>query len=181
MGRKGDIGWGISNYFKLPNRKRKLLTKEFLQTFKEEIIRRDIEYNKKHDRSQLNYKNETYYSFYGQIEGTGLFYEALKSTCEKHNLVKAIYKYTLKMPWYDSDCFEEDLVLEMVKKGVIEKDKQEDCILDYDETDYMKAKYKLMQYHKGYSVIRYGYWYEDDKKSLENIYKDSDWELIWLS
>ncbi len=47
MGRKGNIGWGISNYFKLPNRKRKLLTKEFLQTFKEEIIKRDIERNKK--------------------------------------------------------------------------------------------------------------------------------------
>ncbi|AUN01515.1 TPA: hypothetical protein ACXDAY_002204 [Clostridium botulinum] len=181
MGTKGNIGWGISNYFKLPNRKRKLLTKEFLQTFKEEIIKRDIEYNKKHNRSQLNYENETYYSFYGQIEGTGLFYEALKNACERHNLVKAIYKYTLKMPWYDSDCFEEDLVLEMVKKGVIEKGKKEDSALDFCEAGYMKAKYKLIQHHKGYNEIKYGNWFDDDKKGLEAIYKDSDWELIWLN
>lgn len=30
MGRSGKIGWGISNYFGLPNGKKKLLTKEFL-------------------------------------------------------------------------------------------------------------------------------------------------------
>ncbi len=110
-----------------------------------------------------------------------MFYESLESACKKHNLVKAIYTYATKMPWYDSDCFDDDLVLEMVKRGVIEKDKPEDYFSDYHETDYMKAKYKLVQYNKGYNVIKYGNWFDDDKKGLEAIYKDSDWELIWLN
>jgi hypothetical protein len=180
LGRSGNIGWGISTYFKLPNRKRKLLTKEFLQTFKDEIIRIDSEYKNKFNRPQVDYEKETYYGFYGQIEGTVLFYQALKSACEKHNLTKAIYTYAQKMPWYDSDCFEDDLVLEMVNKRVIEKDNNyyDDV---YDESEYMKAKYKLVEYHKGYNVVKYGNWFEDDRKSLEDIYKDGEWKLIWLN
>lgn len=71
MGRSGNIGWGISNYFGLPNRKKKLLTKEFLTDFKNELIERDKEYNKNKGNSDyIDYSKETYLSFYGQIEGT---------------------------------------------------------------------------------------------------------------
>ena len=121
MGRKGNIEWGISNYFGLPNRKRKLLTKEFLQTFKEEIIKIDSESNIKHNRPSVDYEKETYLDFYGNIESTGLFYGALEIACQKHNLTKAIYEYAKNLPWYNSDWFDDDLILEMVTKGVIEK------------------------------------------------------------
>ena len=181
MGRKGNIGWGISNYFGLPNRKRKLLTKEFLQTFKEEIIRIDSEYNKKNNRSSIDYKNETYYSFYGRITGTYLFYEALENACKKHNLTKAIYEYASKLPWYDSDCFDDDLVLEMVNKGVIEEDNNCSKWDDYNEKEHEKAKYKLVKSFKGYNVVNYGTWVDDSRKDLEDIYKDSDWKLLWLN
>lgn len=85
------------------------------------------------------------------------------------------------MPWYDSDYFDDDLVIEMVNKGVIKKDRPEDYISNYSEEDYCKAKYKLIQKHKDYSVIKYGNWFDDDRKSLEDIYKDSDWKLVWLN
>lgn len=179
MGRSGNIGWGISNYFGLPNRKRKLLTKEFLEDFRDEIIRIDTEFNKKHDRPQLDYNNETYIGFYGQIESTGLFYEALKKACEKHNLVKAIYEYANKLPWYDSDSFDSDLTLEMVKKGVIEYESPEDY--SYNPEEYEKAKYKLVRNYKGYNVVRYGTWFDDERKGLEEIYEDGNEKLVWLN
>lgn len=181
MGKSGNIGWGISSYFGLPNRKKNLLTKEFLQFFKEEIIRIDNESNQKYDRPQLDYEKETYYSFYGQITGTGLFYDALKSACEKHNLTKAIYIYTQKMPWYDSDYFDEDLVIEMVTKGIIEKDNDDYYKEEYDQSEHMKAKYKLVDHHKGYDAVKYGTWFDDGRETLEDIYKDDNRELIWLN
>ena len=180
MGRKGNIGWGISNYFGLPNRKRKLLTKEFLQTFKEEIIKIDSESNLKYNRPSVDYENETYYSFYGQIGGTGLFYKSLKVACQKHNLTKAIYTYAKKLPWYDSDWFDDDLVLEMVNKGVIEKDNDSLKWDDYNNEDET-AKYKLVKHFKGYDVVKYGTWFDDSRKDLEDIYNDGDWELWWMN
>jgi hypothetical protein len=180
MGRSGDIGWGISNYFGLPNRKRNLLTKEFLQTFKEELITIFFK-NGKGDNSNIDYENKTYYGFYGNVTSSYVFYEALKIACQKHNISKAIYEYAKKMPWYDSDYFNDDLVLEMVNKGVIKKDRPEDYISDYNEENFCKATYKIVGQHKGYSVIKYGNCFDEHRKSLEDIYKDGDWKLIWLN
>jgi len=179
MGRSGNVGWGMSSYFGLPNRKKKLLTKEFLQTFKEELIKVFSENDKRNNRN-IDYENETYYGFYGEVESTGGFYKALKNACEKYNLTKAIYQYAQKMPWYDSDIFDDDLVLQMVEKGVIKEKCDNDFIADYDESKYMKSKYKLVSHYKGYDVVKYGNWFDDDIKGLEDIYKDSEQELIWL-
>lgn len=180
MGRSGNIGWGISNYFGLPNRKKKLLTKEFLTDFKNELIERDKEYNKnKGNTEYIDYTNETYLSFYGQIEGTFLFYNALENVCKKHNLTKAIYEYAKNMPWYDSDCFEYDLVLEMVKKGVIDYDN--DNLREPDYNEELTAKYKIVKKCKGYNVVEYDIWHDDAREELEEIYAGSEWELIWLN
>jgi hypothetical protein len=181
MGRSGNIGWGLSNYFGLTNRKRKLLTKEFLQDFRDELIKLDMMYNEKYGRPNLDYNNETYMGFYGQVESSYLFYDALKTTCEKHNLVKAIYQYAKKLPWYDSDCFDDNLVTEMIDKGIIKYDRPEDYEPLYDVDELEKAKYKIIQHFKGYNVVEYGSWFDDSRKDLEDIYKDGNWELIWLN
>lgn len=179
MGQTGNVGFGISSYFGLPNRKRKLLTVEFLTDFKEELIRLDKEYIAKHSTElNINYDEESYMTFYSQVEGTCLFYEALKSSCKKHNLTKAIYEYAIKMPWFDSDCFDDDLVLEMVKKSVIKYDSDNYSYDDYE--DEIKAKYKIVRKEKGYNVVRYGSWFEDDKESLENIYNDHNEKVVWI-
>lgn len=181
MGRSGDIGWGISTYFGLPNRKKKLLTKEFLQTFKEELIRIDDTNNKKYNRPSYDYENETYMGFFGDVESSYEYYGALKVACEKHNIVKAIYEYAQNLPWYDSDRFDSDLTLEMVNKGVIKYDRPEDYEPLYDVDEIEKAKYKLVEHFKGYDVVEYGSWVDDDRKGLENIYKNSKQELTWLN
>ena len=180
MGRSGKTAWGISNYFGLSNRKKKLLTKEFLQTFKDELIKVFSEHDKKDNRN-IDYENETYMGFYGQIESTTGFYEALKLACEKHNLTKAIYNYAKELPWYDSDRFDDDLVLQMVEKGIIKEKCDNDFTDDYDEEEYMTAKYKLVQHFKGYDVVEYGSWFDDSRQDLEDIYKDSKQKLIWLN
>lgn len=179
MGQSGNIGWGISTYFKLPNRKRKLLTVEFLTDFKEEIIKLDKDYQKKQsNNTNIDYENESYMTFYGQIEGTGLFYKALKQACAKHNITKAIYDYTRNMPWFDSDCFEYDLMMEMVNQNIIKYDSDN---YEYDNYEKeLKAKYKIVRKEKGYNVIKYGRWFEDTKKELEDIYNDDNTEVIWL-
>ncbi|MFY8262962.1 hypothetical protein ACOT7R_08700 [Clostridium perfringens] len=185
MGKSGNIGWGISNYFGLPNRKKKLLTKEFLTDFRDELIRLDREDNAKCGNiREMDYEREDYTTFCGQIEGSRLFYKALKNACKKHNLTKAIYEYAKKMEWYDSDYFDDDLVLEMVHKGVIEYDagylKELMESEDYDEEDDDTYKYKLIEKYKGYNVVEYDKWL-GDKESLEEIYKNKkNVEIIWL-
>jgi hypothetical protein len=165
------------SYNGLTKRKRNLLTKGFLQTFKEELIK---VYQPHYPN--IDFENATYYSFYGQEEGTRGFYTALKNACKKHNLIKAIYEYANRMPWYDSDCFESDLVTEMIKQGIIEEGKIE-YDEEMDESKYLTNKYKEVTYCNGYNVVKYGYWY-DNKKDLEdtyNKYKKDNEELIWLN
>lgn len=112
-------------YYKLPKRKKNLMTKNFLQTFKEEL---DNVFNKDNYPEVRNYWN-----FYFHMEGTCGFYEALKSACIKHNLTKAIYEYVCKMPYYDGDLFDDELVWLMVERGIIkEGDVSETCDDDFD-------------------------------------------------
>lgn len=181
MGRSGNIGYGISNYFELPKRKKALLTKSFLEDFKNELIKLDKEYNKKRGFDFIkDYEKESYMSFYGEVEGTCLFYNALENVCKKHNLTKAIYEYARNMPWYDSDCFDDDLVKEMVTKGVIAYDSDEEYIYE-DDVEEDELKYKLVKRFKGYNVVEYGNRSKDSKEFLEELYKDSEYELIWLN
>jgi len=111
--------------YKLPKRKKNLMTKEFLQTFKEEL---DNVFNKDNYPEVRNYWN-----FYFHMEGTCGFYEALKSACIKHNLTKAIYEYVCKMPYYDGDLFDDELVWLMVERGII---KEGDVSETFDDNIY---------------------------------------------
>lgn len=83
------------------------------------------------------------------------------------------------MPWFDSDCFDHDLVLEMVAKGVIQYDNEQ--LTEPDYYNDLKAKCKLVKKFKGYNVVKYESWFEDSRKELEEIYADDEWELIWLN
>lgn len=170
----------IGNYRKLPNRKKTLLTKEFCEDFRDSLIKRAIENDKKRGL-EIDYSNECYMGFYSAMEGTFLFYDALKEACIKHNIVKAIYEYANRMPWYDADCFEDDIVMRMVELGVIpytteEWESNEDFVLEDD------IEYQIIYHYKdkGYSVIRCDFWNKYDKSGLEEIYKDMpNVEIVW--
>lgn len=127
-----------------------------------------------------DYNTETYYSFYCYTTGTGIFYTALKNTCERHNLINAIYEYVCNLEWFDSDIFEGDLVYLMVERGVIEEGEPTES--DNGEHDDIKnkARYIMKKYLKGYNVVRPGVWFDDKKDILEDIYSDGEWELKWL-
>lgn len=167
------------NYSKIPNRKKRLLNKAFLEDFRDNIIEFDKELCKKHNRPAIDYTEASYYGFYRQVEGSYLFYNALKATCEKHNVVNAIYNYASEMPWYDSDLFDDDIVLRMVELGVIPME------TPYDDIPAKicdgEIPYKKVTKHKGYNEVVYGYWFKDTKDDLENIYNDCEnVSIIWL-
>lgn len=173
----------IANNFayKLPNRKRKLITKEFLQDLKNEIDNLDAESRKKRKSTYtIDYLKESYCGFYDEISSTYLFYDALKNTCIKHNLTKAIYKYSKNLPWYYSDVFNDCLFILMVEEGIIPFETKEDEELCECEIEHY-VKYKLIYHYKGYDVVKYDWWFKDDKQGLEEIYKDCDnAEIVWL-
>lgn len=108
-------------HYKIPNRKKWLLTDDFLRTFKQEL---DTIFN------IIEEDKATYWNRYNYLESTGGFYEALKTATKKHNIKKAIYDYACKLPWYDSDVFDDDILILMHQKGIIE------------EGDLYEGKYK---------------------------------------
>lgn len=173
-------GKALGNYSKLPNRKKLLLTKEFCEDFKSNLIKGAME-NDRRKGYELDYSNECYMGFYSGVEGTYLFYDALKETCIKHNVVKAIYEYAQNMPWYDSDCFDDDLVLRMVDLGIIpytsdEWENLEDCTPD----EWIECQIIHHYKDKGYSVVEHETWDKNDKSGLEEIYKDmQNIEIVW--
>ena len=164
------------NYVKIPNRKNTLLTREFLIDLKMNIMELSIAHDKRLNRKAYSYLNESYMGYYSSIAGTGLFYDALLETCKYHNVVKAIYEYCLRMPWYDSDSFEDDILLKMVNLNIIPRENE--C--DYYIPEPDEVKYSLTRHFGNYSVSEYGYWYEDNKKALEEIYSDTSFELAWI-
>ena len=104
MGRSGNIGWGISNYFKLPNRKKKLLTKEFLMDFRNDLINMQNEYDNKNGNITDWDKDGSYYGFFGEVASTYMFYDSLLRVCKKHNLVLKLHCLlcNLSKPLYSS-------------------------------------------------------------------------------
>lgn len=175
-------GKTVGIYTKLPNRKKQLITKGFCEDLKDNLIKLATE-NDKARGYHIDYSNECYMGFFGSITGTSLFYKALKETCIKHNVIKAIYEYVNNMEWYDSDCFENDIVLRMVELGVIpyttnEWENLEDFLDDEDDIGY-----HIIFHHtdKGYRVIQQGTWDKNNKEALEKIYDDcKNIEIIWL-
>ncbi|MFA1509983.1 hypothetical protein ACDN41_12205 [Priestia aryabhattai] len=103
------------NYYdyRLPNKKKWLLTDDFLKTFKDEL---DAMFN-----TDAYDDKSTYWNTYSNFEGTCGFYDALKTASEKHNIKKAIYDYACKLPWYKSDIFDSRLIVMMCERGIIEK------------------------------------------------------------
>jgi len=107
--------------FKLPNRKRNLLTNEFLQDFKTELLSTFSSDIKNMKLSKINY-----YTFYQAIESTCGFGEALRKVCKKHNITNAIYRYSGGLDYYSNDDFDSEITILMYKNGIIEEGNYKD-------------------------------------------------------
>lgn len=180
MSKNKNITWDdIRVYKKLPNRKKAILTNEFLTTFKDELIN---VFSKNGDDRDLS--KETYWSFYAYIEECCGFDEALKIACKKHNLTKAIYEYGRRMQWYEYDVFTSDLTRLMIEKGLIEEGEIDDidCEKIYKNDIGMTKNFKILREFKGYNVVEYDWCFIEDIKYIENIYKDEgNVKLTWIN
>lgn len=146
--------------YKIPNRKKKLLTKEFLLCLKEEIDLRTI--------SNLEVTT-TYWGFYLHIAGSDEFIKALQVTCEKFNVKKGIFDYAINLLEEEFELFIEELVLLMVDKGVILEGNIYDGIPDYNNDSDLFINYEEIKEYKGYNVIN-NTWILKEKEIIEKIY-----------
>ena len=136
--------------YKIPNRKKWLLTNEFLITFKDELDR-IFEVKEKGCIA-------TYWNLYTHLGSTCGFYDALKIVCAKHNITKAIYEYACKLPYYHSDWFDDELLVLMYQKSIIEEgdefyDNVEDYLRGLEEKGEIEWYEERVKY-KDYTVIK---------------------------
>ena len=170
--------------YKLPNRKLKLITKEFLQTFKIEL---DNTFSVESSLIHIPFDKRNYWNYYQNLDSTGGFYKALKITCQKYNLEKAIYEYFQSRSWYISDYLDSELTELMYKLGVIDEgsiDELDDMNNPQniqwlqDTTDKNEIQwYKIVNKKNGYNVLEYDYCYLEDKDEL--LHKMEE-EVIFL-
>ncbi|AIF68422.1 hypothetical protein GZ22_18530 (plasmid) [Terribacillus saccharophilus] len=134
--------------YKVPNRKKWLLTDDFLLTLKNEIA--------KATKDDLDGKN--YWNYYAHIEGRVIFDGALKEASKKHNVLKAIYEYTHSIDWYKSETFEGYIFERMMERNIIEEGDAAEYTSMYDESMEELEKNGEIQvteevrHHNGYSV-----------------------------
>lgn len=170
-----NLCWGISNYSGLPNRKRKLLTKEFLADFKDEIIRLDRMYIEPTEIfKDINCEE---FMFYNLLEGSELWYRALKNICKKHNLIKALYEYAK-----NTEQVNDDIILEMINKNIIKKIPNYKNEMKSNSQD--KFQIKLIKKYKGYNVFEYLYNYPswcNDKEEFHKIFNMLGYEITYLN
>jgi hypothetical protein len=144
--------------YKIPNRKKWLLTDAFLTTFKEELDRVFEVYEKLKTYNKEG--NPTYWNTYNYLESTYGFYKALKIASEKHNVKKAIYEYANQMPWYHSDVFDGQLTVMMYRKNIIEEGSiDEDPYITTEELIEMEKRGEIewieeVSHYKDYYVTR---------------------------
>lgn len=170
--------------YKLPKRKLKLITKEFLQTFKTEL---DYIFGGESSLVHIPSDKRTYWNYYQNLDSTGGFYRALKITCQKYNLGKAIYEYFQSKPWYISDCLDSELTELMYKLGVIDEGNVDE-LDDMNNPQYVQwledsnnknliQWYKTVNKKNGYNVLEYDYCFLEDKDEL--LHKKEE-EIIFL-
>ena len=116
----------MTKNYKIPNRIKNLCTEEFLEIFKQELMK---VFDCLDDES-------TAWSHYFHIESTCGFYDALKIACEKHpyqHMGVGIWRYARSLDWYDGDLFDDELINLMVKYGVIKNGSLEEYESVYEE------------------------------------------------
>lgn len=126
---------------KLSKRRRRLLTTQFMVDFAD-----NLETVLKYDIRSCGLLNNC---------GTSGFYTALRLTCEKHNVVKAIYNFLHRQPWYVSDVLEEEIMFTMVERGVLLEDEvfgvDNSTLMNDDNTGLYKMT--TITKYNGYSVV----------------------------
>jgi len=97
--------------YKIPNRIKALMSDQFLKDFKLEL----------HKIFPIS-DDATYWSDYSHVATTFGWNQAFNKACEKHGSNGVgLQRYYNKLPWYDSDLFDDEMLLIMVKKRLIKE------------------------------------------------------------
>ena len=59
--------------------------------------------------------------------------------------------------------------------------KQEFEVFELEEIKNDISEYKIVEYKKGYNVVKYDWCFKDDIDYIEGLCKDTKRELIWLT
>ena len=151
---------GKSKIYKLPNRKKKLITDDFLITFKKEIDKKiNADYN----------VENTYWGMYFHIENSKEVHEAFKVSCIKHNILHALYNYSESLKCDDLEIFNDIIFSIMIDRNIIIEGNIYDGIPDYKDNDMeiFELIEKVKKY-KGYNV-KIIEWAVKEKGIIENI------------
>lgn len=126
--------------YKIPNRKRKLITYEFLLLLKKE---HDITFYIDED------KNPTYLEWYSWFVDTKSFEKIFENVTKEFNVYTSIYKYAASMNEFERFKFFEEIMMMMVDYSII----------DYGEinNEIPKKKISRIRAYSGYTVIEYSF------------------------
>jgi hypothetical protein len=102
--------------YKMPDEIKKKIPKEMLMTFKETL---DSVFT-----DRVNLKGSTYNNYYFYLQETTGWGIAFKESCEKTNSME-IYEYYNSLDWFDSDLFDDEFCLMMVKEGIMDEGEEE--------------------------------------------------------
>jgi len=139
--------------YRLSNRRKKLLTKEFMIDFLNNM--------------RTIFKFDDIEIGIWHFCGTSGFYTALEMTCKKHNVTKAIFDFMRRKPWYEADYFDEFILDMLVERGIVSKENYDRDICDMTDEEYIQdgwyKDYTTIQY-KGYSTTSYEWDFKEDDK-----------------
>lgn len=134
--------------YRIPNRKKGLVTESFLIDLK-------LELDRMFHSEGLN-TPPNYYNFYSYFPSTVGFQETLKIVSKKHNIQRAIYDYACNLPWDKSDNFENELLEMMLERKIIEKgDPEKTFHEEFEAIENQGAitTHTVIRRHKGYNAI----------------------------
>lgn len=124
--------------YEIPEKIKKILTKDFLSTFKKNVIKKFEENDFKQKNTTSKYELMSYLDWWCYIHNTVSFYEAFQKTCKEENL-QNVLDYYEELNEYNGDIFDNKLCLLMVEKNVIGYGNEG---LDKQALRKVKEKYK---------------------------------------
>lgn len=116
--------------YKLPNKKKWLLTDGFLKDFLSHLDTYIDEREHNFPVQQTPKEERSYMNTYGFLESTFAFSDSLLYASKLHNVEKGIYQYAIMLPWYDFDHFCSQLNSLLMDRGFFPFEHESDSYSD---------------------------------------------------
>lgn len=99
--------------YRVPNKKKWLIDKEFLEIFKREL-------DQGIDNIEMYQGVEwTYEGVYKQMVGSKAFHKALLKTSEERNVRRALFAYMQRLDEYSYEVFQQEIISMIYEEGLV--------------------------------------------------------------